>query len=147
MELYVNGDNVGLATSCGAEGSQWSFANGTLTLQSNAMYSITGEDASKIIISDESKVGYSIKIPMIEHATAIVQVEGSSTPAKARMGIRAVLKQSNITVTFTADKGYKFVESQAEADPTKYIVTIANISQDIIFGKTQGYNLPTAIKA
>lgn len=147
LKLYVNGDNVGLATSCGAEESKWSFANNTLTLESDAMYSITGEDASKVEITDTTKVGYSITIPKVEHATAVVVVEGSSSPAKARMGIRAVQKDSNITVTFTADDGYKFVESQTEVDPTKYIVTITKISQDIIFGKTQGYNLPTAIKA
>ncbi len=92
-------------------------------------------------------MGYSITIPKVEHATAVVVVEGSSSPAKARMGIRAVPKESKITVTFTADKGYKFAESQAEADPTKYIVNIEKIVQDIIFGKTSGYNLPTAIKA
>lgn len=147
LKLYVNGDNVGLATSCGAEGSKWSFANNTLTLQNDAMYSITGEDASKVTISDLTNVGYSITIPKVEHATAVVMVGDSSTPAKARMGIRAVPKQSNINVTFIADKGYKFVESQTEVDPTKYIVTIPNISQDIIFGKTQSYKLPTAIKA
>ena len=58
------------------------------------------------------------------------------------MGTRAVPKGYYVKITFTADDGYKFVESGEKT----YEVTIdAGIKQDITFGKTQGYNLPTPV--
>ena len=49
-DLYVNGDNVGLAKSCNAEGSVWELDGNTLTLKSKAVYSITGTNPNHIQI-------------------------------------------------------------------------------------------------
>ena len=85
----------------------------------------------------------------MENAVAKVEFAQTSsettlTPANGRMGTWAVPKGYYVKITFTADDGYKFAESGEKT----YVVPInEGIQQDIIFGKTQGYNLPTAIKA
>ena len=54
LDLYVNGDNVGLASSCNAENSSWTYTSGspkgTLSLKDNVAYSITGDDLDNVII-------------------------------------------------------------------------------------------------
>ena len=54
LDLYVNGDNVGLASSCNAESSSWTYTSGstkgTLTLNDTVAYSITGKDSDKVNI-------------------------------------------------------------------------------------------------
>lgn len=149
--IFVNGDNVGLATECNAPDSKWTYdtASKTLTLQvneENKLYSITGTDVDVTILSSGLD-GYSVTIPKIEHAQTFVQVIGGDYTPKARKGVRAVPKNSHVKVTFTADEGYEFFESQEKPEKNKYIVDIASITNSIIFDTTEGYDLPTVILA
>lgn len=155
--IFVNGDNVGLATKSTAPGSEWTLDTSTtpytLTLTgTNTLYSITGSDTNVNIVG-ENLVGHSVIIPMMDHAVAKVEFgetsEANLQLADGRKGVRAVHKDYYVKVTFTADEGYEFLESQGEADPTTYIVDIDVITKSIIFGNPDfpDYPLPTVIWA
>ena len=140
--LFVNGDNVGLATRSDEPGSMWIYdpINKRLELiddGTNMLFSLTGNtDGIEIITHDMD--GKSIIIPMMDHVqTKVVVGQGATYIAKARKGVRAVPIGSHVTVIFTADDGYVF-----EGGKKTYEKTIESVTQDIIFGTTPGYDLP-----
>lgn len=146
--IFVNGDNVGLATECNAPDSKWTYNPNTHILElleneTNTLYSVTGTDLD-VTIHFNDLDGYSITIPKMDHAQTWVQVgESSPVTAKARRGVRAVPKNSYVKVTFKADEGYEFLESGQDT----YEVEIKKVEQSIIFGTTPDFDLPTVVWA